>query len=578
MNQTAANVLRSSEKRAPWQGGRAGAVVLFKLCALVVAYHWSLRLGLDFRYAGSRTGIIWPSNAILLSSLLLVPRRHWPIVIGVLVAVYFEAMWNIVPAWRSAWQIIANIGFATLTMYALRRFAGKSLLFDTGRQVFVFVVLSFITPLMLSAVSAAFVLTVLGRESLQDPLSALVQLMLANTTAMLLVVPVILVWAHAGFSWLTRAPGRRIAESGVMLMWLLLVGLVSFGGHAEVSEISWLLPWTFPPLLWAALRFGPAGASMSTFCIAAISVWGSARQLGPFVPTTNANEVLSLQLFWIGLCPPVMFLAAVTREREKAQLDLLEQRRQLTRASRVAMASELSGALAHELSQPLASSLSNAQSAALLLRRNPPSIEEARAVLTNVVEQNRQAATVLSRLRAFLQSDDSHFEPVAMDNVLRDAMTLSSSWASVAGVEIHMEIAPGLPPVSGDSVQLLQVLLNLIVNGCEAMAAVPPADRHLRITMSVIDGNRMQIVVHDRGVGLPQGHQEFVFKPFFTTKADGLGLGLPIAKTIVSAHGGQLEAENNETGGASFRMILPTFDGPDEPDIASGRFKLSRSG
>jgi signal transduction histidine kinase len=551
-----------------------------QLAVIGLAYYWALQLGLAFRYTDSQTGIIWPSNALLLAALLLTPRRRWVAVVAVTAISHIVQMSDSIPIWRALWQAGTNTAFALATVETLRRVAGLPLLFDSARQVFVYLAVALVLPAVSALPTAGFVRSVLDLDpGHRGAPSTLIRIGLSNTTAMLLFVPVVLVWAHAGISWLRQLSWRRALEASVILGWLIAVSAVAFGGHSEVAQISWLLPWTFPPLLWAALRFGPVGASTSVFCVVALSIWGTARRLGPFVPTTGADQVYSLQLFWIGLCPPVMLLAAVTRERERAEDALLDQRRQLTRAARIAMASELSGALAHELSQPLASSLSDAQSAGLLLRQDPPNVSEARNAIGNVVEQNRAAASVLRRLRSLLQADDSRFEPLAIENVMRDALTLSRGWASVAGVEIHTEAAAVLPPVLGDPVQLLQVLLNLIVNGCESMAGVAPAERRLRVSVLPAGDNRVQVVVQDRGVGLPMGHEEFVFKPFFTTKPDGLGLGLAIARTIVGAHGGQLVAENNPAGGATFRMTLPVCEPPDVARIPrASRFRLSRIG
>lgn len=576
MNDIAANASAAVPEQRTVRA-RAILIVALQLAVLAVAYSLAVRLGLAFRYTGSQTGIIWPSNAVLLAALLLAPRRRWVAIIALTAAIHVLQMSDAIPVWRAVWQATTNTAFAVVAVEVLRRVAGLPLAFESARQVFVYVALSFLLPGVFALPTAGFVRSLFHLESGHaEPLGTLIRIGMSNTTAMLLLVPVVLVWSQAGVRWLTELSWHRVVEACVILGWLTAVSAVAFGGHSEVAKISWLLPWTFPPLLWAALRFGPVGANTSVFCIVALSIWGTARRLGPFVPTTDADQVFSLQLFWIGLCPPVMLLAAVTRERERAETALLDQRRQLTRAARIAMASELSGALAHELSQPLASSLSDAQSAALLLRQNPPNVAEARNAIGNVVDQNRAAASVLRRLRSLLQADDSRFEPVSIENVLRDALTLSRGWASVAGVEIHTDLAAALPPVLGDPVQLLQVLLNLIVNGCEAMASVDPAERHLRVSVQG-GGDGVQVVVQDRGVGLPMGHEEFVFKPFFTTKPDGLGLGLAIAKTIVSAHGGQLVAEHNAGAGATFRMTLPACEPAGVETLPrASRFRLSR--
>src|SRR5262249_30228082 len=161
-------------------------------------------------------------------------------------------------------------------------------------------------------------------------------------------------------------------------------------------------------------------------------------------------------LFWMVLCPPVMLLAAVIREREQAEEALHDQRNQLAHVTRLATVVELSGALAHELRQPLMSILANAQAATILLSRQPPDLAQVREMLDDIAHQDRQAANVISRLRSFIKDGDQQFEPLAVDVLLRDALALGRTSMEISGVDVQTQIAAGLPRVRGDAVQLLQ--------------------------------------------------------------------------------------------------------------------------
>ena len=304
---------------------------------------------------------------------------------------------------------------------------------------------------MLFALNAsAFVLSLTGAETMYRPAVAYLHVVLSNMSAFLLVTPAVLLWARLGPDWLKGFSARRAVEAAMIIGSVLVVSLVAFHTGPELARYPWLLPLTFPPLMWAAVRLGPAGVSTSLLCIAALSMWGTASQLGPFVVTANADIVWSLQLYWIVIGPPVMLLAAAIREREAAEATLHDQRNQLARLTRIATAGELSGALAHELRQPMTSILANAQAGLLLLGRDPADIQQIREILQDIARQDQQASNVIARLRSLLKGGESRLEPVALDGVVRDALALMRYSMVNASVEMQAQIPSGLPRVRGD--------------------------------------------------------------------------------------------------------------------------------
>jgi C4-dicarboxylate-specific signal transduction histidine kinase len=160
-------------------------------------------------------------------------------------------------------------------------------------------------------------------------------------------------------------------------------------------------------------------------------------------------------------------------------------------------------------------------------------------------------------MRGFLKKSPSQFDAIAIDTVVRNALALGRSVLNDSRVDVQTRIAAGLPRVYGDPVQLLQVLLNLIVNACEAMSGEHVATRHLTIKAALTGDDHVEVLIADTGVGLPRGGDHLVFEPFFTTKDKGLGLGLAICRSIAQAHGGRLWGENNPQGGATFHLELP---------------------
>lgn len=543
-------------------------VVASHLALIAVGYYVAAKLGLAFRFQNSQISVVWPANAVLVTALLLTPRTRWWQVLLVASLAHVVAMIPVTPGWRVTWQIGANTLLGLAMTEALRRFAGSPMRFDSRRQVLVFAAVSLVVPVFHAMISPAFVRAALHLETIASAPVALVRAALSNATGLLVIAPVLILWAQRGNQRLPELSWPRVLEAAVIVLSLLGVGIAAFGSEPEIAHSPSLLLWFFPLLVWAAVRLGPVGATTSVFFVALLSTLGTARQLGPFVMAPAAEQVLSLQLFWIAIGPPILLLAAVIREREQVEATLHDQRNQLAHVTRVATVGELSGALAHEMRQPLMSILANAQAAIRLLEQSPANTQEVREILEDITREDKQAASVIARLRTFLREGESRFEPLPVDTVIRDALALSKSTVSLACVDVETHIPAGLPPVWGDPVQLLQVMVNLVVNSCEAMSDTPTAERYLRLHVAPVDRDHVEVLVSDSGVGLPNGGEDRVFDPFFTTKEHGLGLGLAIGRSIATAHGGRLWGENNLYQGATFHLVLQTHN-----DNGNGRHK-----
>jgi len=522
---------------------------------LYAGYYLAARVGLGFRFQSSQIGVTWPANAVLLSALLLTPRKRWWLALLTTALAHAVVMGSSIPASRVLWQIVGNAWFTIACAELLRRFAALPLHFGNRRQVFVYSAVSLGMPAIFAFTTPALVRTLLGLDQGAGPAAVWLRVTLSNATALLVVGPFVLKWVQYGARRLKELRARRLAEGSVMMASLLAVGLVAFGTGSELAGFPMLPLLIVPPLLWAAVRFGPLGASTALFCIAALSGFGTARQLGPFVMTTEAAQVLSLQAFWIVLSVPMMLLAAVIREREQAEDALHEQRNQLAHVTRVATVGELSGACAHELRQPLTAILANAQTAAHLLARPQVDVQEVRTILEDIAAEDKVATNVIGRLRSFLKEGQPRFETLALEAVVHDALALARGTVDTMDVDVQTEVAARLPRVIGDPVQLLQVVVNLIVNSCDAMSE--SEERRLRLLVAPLADAKVQLVVADSGVGLPDGKERHIFEPFFTTKPKGLGLGLSISRSIATSHGGRLWGENNPRGGAAFHLELP---------------------
>ena len=252
--------------------------------------------------------------------------------------------------------------------------------------------------------------------------------------------------------------------------------------------------------------------------------------------------------------------AVITRSditaHKRAIAEAREQRQQLAHLGRAAVLGELSGAFAHELAQPLTSILGNAEAALELLPPDTPGSIEIRDMLRDIIKEDVRAAEVIQRLRSMLAQGEIQRRPVDVNQVVREVLSLARSDLVTRNVAVITQLDPRVGLVLADPVQLQQVLLNLIVNACEAMSADPPSQRQLTIaTRPTDEGRALECSVSDRGCGIPPGDTERIFQPFVTTKKQGLGLGLAICRSIIEAHGGRLWAENIAQGrGTVFRF------------------------
>jgi len=243
--------------------------------------------------------------------------------------------------------------------------------------------------------------------------------------------------------------------------------------------------------------------------------------------------------------------------RTRVEEDLRQAHSDLTRVSRVTTMGELSASLAHELNQPIAAALTDANTCLRWLTREHPDLEEAHAAASRMVKDATRAGEIIKRIRMPFEKGSSEQEPVDVNEVIREMGVLLRNEASRHSVSVRTDLAADLPQIMGDRVQLQQVLMNLMINGIDAMKDVSGA-RELIISSQRADNEQVQVSIRDTGVGLPPQQADQVFNAFFTTKPHGTGMGLRISRSIVESHGGRLWAGDNSPSGACFCFTLPT--------------------
>jgi C4-dicarboxylate-specific signal transduction histidine kinase len=217
----------------------------------------------------------------------------------------------------------------------------------------------------------------------------------------------------------------------------------------------------------------------------------------------------------------------------------------------------LTAAIAHEINQPLTAILSNSQAALRFLDVKQPDLPQVRETLQDIVSDDKRAAEVIQRLRMMLRKDEPMFEPLKINRVIQGIVDLIQSEIIIAKAYVAMDLQEEIPAVYGDRIQIQQVLLNLLVNALDAVRGQPENVREVRISTRIGEAGSIVVRVSDSGPGIKEQKFEAIFEAFYTTKNKGMGMGLPICKSIVEQHDGRIRASNHHEGGALFDFTLP---------------------
>jgi C4-dicarboxylate-specific signal transduction histidine kinase len=257
------------------------------------------------------------------------------------------------------------------------------------------------------------------------------------------------------------------------------------------------------------------------------------------------------------------YIAAIqdvtARRRSEEALD--KARAQLTHVARVTSLGVLTASIAHELNQPLSGIITNANTGLRMLAADPPDVDGARETARRTIRDGNRASEMIARLRALFIKKESTTEPVDLNEATREVIALSSSELRRNQVVVQSELADDLPTITGDRIQLQQVIVNLLRNASDAMVAAQDRPRQLLIRTEREDGDRVRVMVRDTGVGFDRQSMDKLFDAFYTTKRDGMGIGLSVSRSIVERHHGRLWAEANDGPGATFSFSIPR--GPD---------------
>jgi len=244
-------------------------------------------------------------------------------------------------------------------------------------------------------------------------------------------------------------------------------------------------------------------------------------------------------------------------ERKRAEDALHRAQMELAHVTRVATLGEMTASIAHEVNQPLTAVIANANASLRWLAAATPNLDEARDAVSRIIRDGNRAGDVIARIRALVQKTDTEKVRLDINQTIQEVVVLMQNEAVRKGVAIRMDLAADVPPVLGDRIQLQQVILNLVMNGIEAMDTVTDRPREMVIRSSAQESDKVLVAVQDSGIGIDSQNLDKIFDTFYTTKSQGMGMGLAISRSIVENHGGRLWAVPNDGPGATFAFALP---------------------
>ena len=314
------------------------------------------------------------------------------------------------------------------------------------------------------------------------------------------------------------------------------------------------------------IKTPPTGFAAPMFDWRQMQRWGIGESNLPAGSTVYFREPTAWERYsWqIALITGIILVQAVLialllqehRRRQSAEVQSRQRMAELAHVNRFSTAGELTASIAHEINQPLGSILTNAETAEEMLKSSSPDIAELREIISDIVQEDRRATEVIRRMRALLKKAPFEQKQFDLNEVVQETIRFFSALAVGRKFEMVSVITPEVLPVLGDRIQLQQVILNLVMNGIDAMSDMPSENRIISIRTSRLE-KFAELSVSDSGPGIPEDKLKEVFEPFFTSKAEGMGMGLSIARTIIEAHHGRISARNRDHGGASLLIELP---------------------
>jgi len=529
----------------------AGSVVL--AIAVGIAYFLASRLSLILLTKPDDVAVFWPAAGVAAGVLIaLGPGTRLPVAVGTIVA---SIPANLLGVWSLRTSIVfalCNAGQVVLMAGLIGRYFGSAFSLGSLRQVLGLVVAAIVGTA--AAAIGGTVGVVLVEGSTAPALTIWYHWLTSNVPGIVAVAPLLI-----GLVSAVRDPPPRaeIIEGVVALVALTaLSGLIIF-----LPQQPWVIALLFPLLLWLAARCRPVFAAAAAFIVALTIVWTTTFSIGMFGQENlpMAERVLASQaaILAVSLCAIVLASLFSERRESEARLARSNMMLQRERNNKLMNIDTITSAIVHEVRQPLAAIATNGNAGIRWLAKTPPDFDEVRAAMTRIVRDSHRASQVLESIRVLFKSADLEVQPLDLNEIALGALDLLRGELTDHGVITRTELASKLPLVPGHSGQLQEVMLNLVRNAIEAMDSITDRARVLRIRTERDGREAIVVSVEDSGPGIEPQKLHSIFDAFVTTKPQGMGLGLPICRMIISRHEGQLSALVDNKNGALFQFTLP---------------------
>jgi signal transduction histidine kinase len=552
--------MKSTKKKETESYGR----IVLQVFLTGVAYYAATEIAWALCFPNSKVSLLFPPHAVLVVILLLVPVRHWWAYTLATGLAHFvatqQAHWPVLYALHcEAFDAVQNV----LAAAGIRFFIKSPLRRITLRDAMVFVLIAvIIVPFGAAFWGAAFTVSNhFGTHYWVEWRN----LGISNGVTAVVLVPALLLLANRLSGRAGRPTPARVIEGSVLALGIVVVGTYVFAIEPAGPDTSPALLYApIPLLIWAALRFGLSGISAAMLVVTFEAIWGAMHGRGPFLLQTPAENALALQMFLIVTGTPLMFLSVLLEDDKRSQQALHEveeearrHREQINLLSRVSLLGEMTASLAHELNQPLSAIITNANAGKRSIDKGKEDPGTLREILVDVEADGRRAHDIIHNVRNTIKKGDPTRRRINLNELIANVAHVVRLDAVAYSCEIETALAKDLPPVEVDPVQIQQVLVNLVSNAFDAMQQMPPDRRKVEISTAGNGENEVRLSVRDHGTGIRTEVHERLFDRFFTTKEQGLGMGLAIVRSIVESHGGKIDAENVAGGGAFFYFTLP---------------------
>jgi signal transduction histidine kinase len=535
------------------QWARAVALAI----AVGIAYFLAARLSFFLVTKPDDVAAFWPAAGVAAGVMIARgPGARLPVAVGTMVASIPANLLGNWSLWTSMVFALCNAGQVLLMAGLIERYFGSAFSLDSLRQVLGLVAAAIVGTAV--AAIGGTVGVVLVQGSTAPALTIWYHWLASNVPGIVAVAPLLI-----GLAAAVRDPPPRteIIESIVALVALTaLSGLIIFLPRKPWAIVS-LVALLFPLLLWLAARCRPVFAAAAAFIVALTIVWTTTFSIGMFdeknFTIAERSQAAQAAILAVSLCAIV--LASLFSERRESEARLARSNMMLQReqSNKLMSIEAITGAIVHEVRQPLAAIAANGNAGMRLLTKTPPDLDEARAAMTDMVRDSHRASQVLESIRALFKSADLEPQPVDLNGIVLGALDVLCGELEDHRVITLTELAPELPLVPGHSVQLQEVIINLVRNAIDAMDTIADRTRVLRVRTERGGGEAIVVSVEDSGPGIDSEKLESIFEAFVTTKPHGMGLGLPICRLIISRHEGQLSARADNKSGALFQFTLP---------------------